>query len=317
MAKATDVNIDCTTRQSSQLLFNLKTLLLANGWTIVGTNDGTTATNASSPDRVSTVALFDVSNAWYVLADPSGLVWLYVQRRGANTAFTVKVSRVAPQANGTTTVLPTCAVAANELTVVNNATFANGAASPRGHLITYNAAENTAGIRPVYVIMTDATSTIRGGFFIEAAANGTYASSNPHPWIVGWSADNSAVTPGTTGTIAPCQWNYYYSPTSAFAGLTAVAGYRSFSSAGAGANINIGGVDGTGVDPWLSQDSGLPGVVGRNTTQTNPGMWGIMKNIRLRTVTRNYPDTLTTSGGERFVYIGSFIVPFADGVTPL
>lgn len=315
MAKVTNVNIDCTTRQSSQLLFDLKTLLLANGWTIVGTNDGTTATNASSPDRVSTVALFDVANAWYVLADPSGLVWLYVQRRAANTTFTVKVSRVAPQANGTTTVLPTCAVAANEVTIVNNAIFAVSAASPRGHLITYDAAENTAGIRPVYVMMTDGTSTIRGGFFIEAATNGTYASSNPHPWIVGWSANNNAVTPGTTGTSAQAQWNYYYSPTSAFAGLTAVSGYRSVTSAGA--NIDIGGVSGTGVDPWLSQDSGLPNAVGRGTTEANPGMWGIMKNIRLRTVTRNYPDTLTTSGGERFVYIGNFIVPFADGVTPL
>ena len=315
MAKATNVNIDCTTRQSSQLLFDLKTLLLANGWTIVGTNDGTTATNASSPDRVSTVALFDVSNAWYVLADPSGLVWLYVQRRAANTTFTIKVSRVAPQANGTTTVLPTCAVAANEVTIVNNAVFAVSAASPRGHLITYNAAENTAGIRPVYVMMTDGTSTIRGGFFIEAATNGTYASSNPHPWIVGWSANNNAVTPGTTGTSVQAQWNYYYSPASVFAGLTAVAGYTSITSAGS--PFNVGGVTGTGVDPWLSQDSGLPIIVGRGTAEANPGMWGTLKNIRLRTVTRNYPDTLTTSGGERFVYIGSFIVPFADGVTPL
>jgi len=315
MAKATNVNIDCTTRQSAQLLFDLKTLLLANGWTIVGTNDGTTATNASTPDRVSTVALFDVSNAWYVLADPSGLVWLYVQRRAANTTFTIKVSRVAPQANGTTTVLPTCAVAANESTIVNNTVFAVSAASPRGHLITYNAAENAAGIRPVYVLMTDGTSTLRGGFFIEAATNGTYASSNSYPWIVGWSANNNAVIPGTTGSSAQTLWNYYYSPAAAFAGLTSLAGYRAVSAAGS--NINVGGETGTGVDPWLSQDSGHPIAVGRATTETSPGMWGIMKNIRLRTVARSYPDTLTTSGGERFVYAGGCIIPYADGVTPL
>jgi hypothetical protein len=310
MPKATNVNIDCTTRKSSELLFEVKTLLLANGWTIVGTSDATNFTNGASPDNVSTVALFDVSNAWYVLADPAGLVWLYVQRRATNSTFTVKVSRVAPQANGTATALPTCAVAANEVTIVNNVTFATSVAAPRGHVITYDAAENTAGIRPVYVMMTQGTSTLCGGFFIEAAANGTYASSNPHPWCVGWATGNNSLASQATPNIA---WTYYYSPASVWVPLTALSEPMSWTTNA----VSIAGGTGSGVDPWLSQDSALPIALGRNTTLAQPGIWGVLKNIRWRTVARNYPDTLTTSGSDRFVYAGNAVVPYADGVTPL
>ena len=306
MAKATNVNIDCTTRQSAQLLFELKTLLLANGWTIVGTSDATNFTNGASPDNISTVALFDVSNAWYVLADPSGLVWLYVQRRAANTTFTVKVSRVAPQTNGTATALPTCATAANETTIVNNAIFATSVASPRGHIITYDAAENAAGVRPVYVVMTQGTGTACGVFCIEAATNGTYASSNAYPWIVGWSANNNIFT------TSPATWTYYYSPTSVFTALTGLT-----EPITANGGTVVAGSIGSGVDPWVSQDSALPILVGRNSTQAAPGIWGVMKNVRTRVVARSYPDTLTTSGGERFIYVGNAVVPYADGVTPL
>lgn len=303
MAKVTNVNIDCSSRQSAQLLFDLKTLLLASGWTIFGTNDGTTATNASSPDRVSTVALFDVSNAWYVLADPSGLVWLYVQRRAANTTFTVKVSRVAPQTNGTTTALPTCVTAANEQTIVSNATFANSNAGARGHLITYDAAENTAGIRPVYVLMTQGTATILGGFVIEAIQNGTYASSNAYPYCVAHSANNNLFTQNAV-------WRWYYSPTSVWATASSFLEYSN------GVEI-VGGTNPAGVDPWASQDSAIPILLGRVASGAQPGIFGVMKNIRLRTVGRSYPDTLTTTGGDRFVYVGSSLVPYANGTTPL
>jgi hypothetical protein len=303
MAKATNVNIDCSTRQSAQLLFDLKTLLLANGWTIVGTSDATNFTNGASPDNVTTAALFDVSNAWYVLADPSSLLWLYVQRRASNVTFTIKVSRVAPQANGTATALPTCATAADEVTVVSNTTFASSAVAARGHLITYDAAENAAGIRPVYVVMTQSTGTACGVFCIEAAANGTYASSNAYPWIVGWSTGN------TIFDRTSASWRYYYSPTSVFSATTGFSEPNT--------TVTIAGNVGTGVDPWVSEDSAVPVLIGRNTSQTTPGIWGVMKNIRARGVARDYPNTMTTSGGERFVYVGFAVVPFADGVTPL
>lgn len=302
MAKVSNVNIDCSTRQGSQLLFDLKTLLLANGWTIVGTSDGTTATNAASPDRVNTVALFDVANAWYVLVDAASKVWLYVQRRGANTTFSIKVSRAAPQANGTATALPTCATATDETTIVNNATLFNSSGSARGHLVTYDAAENAAGIRPFYALMTDGTSTLRGSLVVEAIANSTYDPSNAHPWIVAAGAGNAGFD--FTGSL----WTYYYSPTTVW-----TTADWSFPVYGASSTSNNTAV----ASPWGSGDTAIPVMIGRGSASSPANVLGFLKNIRLASFYRNYPNTFTTSGGERYVYAVYFIVPFANGVQPL
>jgi hypothetical protein len=304
MAKVTNVNIDCTTNQSAQLLFELKAFLLANGWTLVASSDGTNFTNGAAPDRVPTVALFNLTSAYYVLADPAGLCWLYVQRGSSNLNATIKVSRVAPQANGTATVMPTTAVAANEKTILNATSFAGGGGSPKGHIITYDAAENLAGVRPVYVLMTDGLPTLRGAFCIEAAADNTYASANPYPWAAAHATGNSVFSSGT-------EWTYYYSPTSVFVATDVATAVPSSSAGG-----YIAGSSTVGPDPWNSQDSGLPIALGRNTAATQPGIWGYMKNLRARTVARGYPDTMTTAGGERYVYAGDSIVPYANGVTP-
>lgn len=297
MAKATNVNIDCSVRQGSQLLFDLKTLLLANGWTITATSDGTNFTNGPAPDNVSTVALFDVSNAYYVLGDPSGTFWLYVQRRAANTTFTVKISRVAPQANGTATVLPTTAVATNERTLINNAVLFNSSVNARGHVITYDAAENAAGVRPFYVLMTDGTATLLGCMVFEAIEDGSYDSSNAYPWVVSAGAGNVALAfAGTT-------WTYYFSPTNAF-----VSTVWSFPSIGTNLRLS----DAT--SPWSGQDFAYLIAIGRNAAPAS--LLGILKHIRFAWFYRNYPNTLTTSAGDRYVYAVNFVIPYEDGATP-
>lgn len=304
MAKVWNVNIDCTTRQASQLLFELKTLLLANGWSLVASSDATNVTNGASPDRVSTVALFDVANAYYVLVDPASLFWLYVQRGSSNVINTIKVSRVAPQTNGTATVMPTCATAANEKTILSNTTSFTSGGSPRGQIITYDAAENLAGVRPFYCYMTDGTTTLRGALCLEAAADGTYAAANSYPWAVAHATGNNVFF-SSSG-----EWTWYYSPTSVFSADTTI--FEPYSTAG----VYLGGQGGTGVNPWSSLDDCLPIPLGRGSAQTQPGLWGYMKNIKLRAVQRSYPDTVTVSG-ERWVYAGSCLVPYANGVTPL
>ena len=302
MAKVWNVNIDCSTRQGSQLLFELKTLLLANGWSITGTSDGTTATNAASPDRVSTVALFDVSNAWYVLADPSGTCWIYVQRRASNTTFTIKVSRVAPQTNGTATTLPTCATAANETTLVNDATFVGASGSARGHIVTYDAAENAAGVRPFYAMMTQGTSTLLGSFVVEAIANNTYDSANAYPWITAAASGNAGLD--YTGS----KWTYYYFPTNVF-----VTTDWSFYVYGAGLTQMYPAA----ASPWSGEDVALPVLIGKGNASAPANVLGYLKNIRYAALYRNYPNTLTTPSGERYVYAVFFVLPYANGVTPL
>lgn len=302
MAKVTNVNIDCSTRQGSQLLFELKTLLIANGWTITGTSDGTTATNGASPDRVNTVALFDVANAWYVLADPSGTCWIYVQRGSSNLIFTIKVSRVAPQTNGTATALPTCATASNETTLINNTTFVNSSGSARGHIVTYNSSENAAGVRPFYTMMTQGTSTLLGSFVVEAIANDTYDSSNAYPWVTAAGAGNAGLD--YTGS----RWTYYYSPTSVF-----VTTDWSFYVYGAGLTQMYPAA----ASPWSGEDVAMPVLIGKGSSNAPANVLGYLKNIRYTALYRNYPNTLTTPGGERYVHAVFFVVPYANGVSPL
>lgn len=302
MAKVWNVNIDCSTRQGSQLLFELKTLLLANGWSITGTSDGTTATNGASPDRVSTVALFDVSNAWYVLADPSGTCWIYVQRGASNTTFTIKVSRVAPQTNGTATALPTCATAANETTLVNNTTFVNSSGSARGHIVTYNSAENAVGVRPFYAMMTQGTATLLGSFVVEAIANNTYDTANAYPWVTAAGAGNAGLD--YTGS----RWTYYYTPTNAF--ITADWSFPVYGASNTSNNT-------AAASPWSGEDTAIPVMIGRGSVSPPANVLGFLKNIRLASFYRNYPNTLTTVAGERYVYAVYFAVPFGNGVSPL
>lgn len=301
MAKVTNVNIDCSSRQGSQLLFELKTLLLANGWTITGTSDGTTATNGASPDRVNTVALFDVSNAWYVLADPSGTCWIYVQRRAANTTFTIKVSRVAPQGNGTTTALPTCATATNETTLINNAVLFNSSASARGHIVTYDAAENAAGVRPFYAWISDGTATLRGSWIVEAITNGTYDSSNLYPWVTAAGAGNAGID--FTGS----RWTYYYTPTNVWVNTNwsyYVYGYPIISN-----NTEA-------VSPWSGYDSAIPCLIGKGVSTSPVNVLGILKNIYVPSWYRSYPNTFTTPAGERWVYALYTLIPYANGTVP-
>lgn len=302
MAKATNVNIDCSTRQGSQLLFELKTLLIANGWTITGTSDGTTATNGASPDRVNTVALFDVANAWYVLADPSGTCWIYVQRGSSNLIFTIKVSRVAPQTNGTATALPTCATASNETTLINNATFVNSSVIARGHIVTYNSSENAAGVRPFYAVMTQGGPTLLGSFVVEAIANDTYDSANAYPWVTAAGAGNAGLD------YVGSRWTYYYSPTNVF--VTTDWSFPVYSASNTSNNT-------AAVSPWSGQDTAVPVLIGKGSASSPANVLGFLKNIRLASFYRNYPNTLTTITGERYIYAVYFVVPFANGAAPL
>lgn len=305
MAKVTNVNIDCksggSTRQGAQLLFDLKVLLLANGWTITGTSDGTNFTNGSTPDNIPTVALFDQTSAWYVLEDPSGTCWIYVRRQTTNVTFEIKVSRVAPQANGNATALPSCASVSNERTLLFGTLF-NSSATARGHIITYDAAENAAGVRPFYVLMTDGTATLRGSFVVEAIADGSYDASNLYPWVASAGAGNAGLD------YINNPWSYYYSPTNVF--LTTDWSYPVYS---AGNVSNSTGV----ASPWGSGDTAVPVLIGKGSSLPPANVLGMFKNIHLASFYRNYPNTFTTVAGERYVHAVYFIIPYENGTTPL
>lgn len=290
MAKVTNVNIDLSVNGGAQAFFDLKTLLVGScGYTLAASGDGgTNFTNGAVPDRVSTFAAFNVANAYYVLADPSGKLWLGIQRGANANTFAIRVYAAAPTATAGNA-LPNAANTANQW---DASTGLSTSGANRGHLISYNSAENTAGIRPIYVLFTASSPTITSALIIEAAADGTY-STNAWPWVA--TANQAGLNPSSN-----IQWRYYYSPSTLFAPLTAPSGFNN-----------------SGVDAFTSQDGGLPVSMGRAFNAVQPGFFGFFKNIRWRTAQRGYPDTMTTVGGDRFVYINDMVVPYADGVNPV
>lgn len=309
MAKQTNVNIDCTTYYASQAFFSLKELLKAHGWTVVNSGTGSAGSYFSTSDGITTAALMDGSRAWYVIRDPASKFWLCVQRTTSNNVFRVKIA-VSAFSGGAPDreVVPS---STTETTLIGSGTdgsptganpFTGGAMAPRAHIITYDNDQNAGGIRSFYLLMTQGTSTLLGGFCFEALANGSYPTSMTEPFAVGWSTGNTFLTLSSG-------WTWWYKPGTVWASSTPLA--QPYNNA-----AYIAGSQVPGVDPWNSDDLGIPTCLGRASTQSQPGFVGFLANIRLRGVARSYPDT-ATAAGVTSVYAGDCLVPYADGVTPL
>jgi hypothetical protein len=310
MAKQVDVNVDCTTYYASQAFYNMKVLLdTLCGWTVVDSGSGTAGAYGSGTDLISSVGVMDTARAWYVIRDANSKIWLSVQRTTSNNTFRIKLHITNP--TGGTPDKEIVPSSTDEKVLLGGGSdaaptgaspFTGAAGAPRAHIISYDANQNAAGIRPVYLLFTQGTSTLLGAFCIEAFADGTYSASNAHPWAAGISTGNDLFS------VSADKWVWYYSPTSAWAAVSRIAQPYT--------DRYLAGSVGMGVDPWDSKDQGVPSFLGRGSAQSTPGLAGFLANIRLRGVIRTYPDT-TTASGVTSVYAGDALVPYADGTTPL
>lgn len=59
-----------STNSAAEIIFNLKTVMKANGWTVMSSSDG--SAYSSSSDLITTIAKMETANAWFRIRQPSG-----------------------------------------------------------------------------------------------------------------------------------------------------------------------------------------------------------------------------------------------------
>ena len=282
---------------------------VSGGWTVVDSGGGTPSSYGSGTDVITDVGKMNTARAWYVIRDAASKIWLSVQRTTDSNTLRIKLHITNPTGGApdketvpSSTDEKVLLGGGSDGTPTGASPFTGGAMAPRAHIISYDTGANAAGIRSVYLLMTQSTSTLLGAFCIEAFADGTYAAGNASPWAAGISTGNDLFL------MSADKWFWYYSPTAVWTVASRIA--QPYTT------TYLAGSVGMGVDPWDSKDQGIPSFLGRGSAQSTPGLAGFLANIRLRGVTRTYPDT-TTVGGVTSVYAGDALVPYADGTTPL
>lgn len=303
MAKVTNVNINTINpaTSSSEIgygIYSLMTLLLANGWTFVSRGSGSGVRNDVSP--LTQLEWNAAPNTWQIVR--RGSVY-FTMRRVSAISLDVRFAVTAPQPTGTGTSPDPQATATNEVAF----TSIGITLTSRAHVITFDSDDNAAGIRSFYLLFTDGTPNMRGTVVFEAMADGTYASANPHPYVV------AASSLGTPLRNDGGSWAFWHSPTSVWStgnnlGVPALttAGNYIFGA-------NTGGV---GVDPWTSKDPNFPAIFGRPAGPAAPGLIGMSKHLKLAGVNRGYLNTVDTAT-DAYAYFNCCLIPYANNTAPI
>ena len=287
-------------------MFELKTLLKAQGWTVPSSGDGTTYFSAS--DGITTGAAgaggLNNLNAWFRIQDPAGIVEFVFQRCSSSTLWRIKWSRTSKFIIGSPSATRVPAAADEDIP------WSGGTdASPTGSTLwttdgTYRwncAADNAApygwwsgaflnggGIAQtalVYDPVTPSDATDSYKYVLYVASTPTGAST--------FSFTGMGGEAGTTAT----QIIYGHVPS---VGVGAAAAYQAASLNSTSGQVvpnNLGG------NPISGKDEIFPICLVRRSAQITPGFKGISTLMKWHGTNRANGDTLTISTArDRIVY---------------
>jgi len=106
-----DINNPATANGGSEVMFNLKELLKAAGWSVLSSSDGTTYNSSGDQITVPGSGAGGMANAsaWYRITDPAAKREMVVQRGASNQSWEVWVSSLDKFIGGTpdATTIPT------------------------------------------------------------------------------------------------------------------------------------------------------------------------------------------------------------------
>lgn len=311
-------------------MFNLKTALKAQGWTVPRSSDGTTYN--STGDQITTGASgaggMANNSAWFVIQAPAGGRQLCIQRATANTTWWVRYSFSAGFTGGSpaATVAPTATDQQNlaGTSVTGIAIFPTDntyrtqtivdSASPYGWLqFTYA----VGGGIITSIFMMDPITSI---------------SSDADPYVFICNASAGLPTmPGNNGNV---QQSAFSRPDSTIPASGILGGYLKKGLAGEGfvslsimyyyAFINGSTVTNyipftLGTDPNNGKDDIFPALYGRSSNSTVPiGYKGMSTLLQWTAVSRTTGDLLSISTtGDRFVMQGCLVCPWNNTVPTL
>jgi hypothetical protein len=303
-------------------MYELKTLLKAQGWTVPSSSDGTTY-NASSDVITSGAAGasgLNNTNAWFIVRDPAGTMELCFQRVNATTVWRIKWSRSAKFSGGTpgATRVPS---ATDEYLVWGAGTDA----SPSGSLLFttdgtyrwYGGADSSAPYGFWFAGWLSSVGTATTAIVLDPLTPSDATDSSKHIFYLsttgGGGAPFNSTTSGMTseGQAVGTQMVCGYTP-NASAGSAIATTYQAASLYTGGSQavpLTLGGNPISGADEvfsihWM-----------RRSAMTNPGYKGAGTLMKWCGTTRATGDTLTVSTSRDRIVVNHTHMPW-DGTVP-
>jgi len=302
-------------------VYKLKTTLVAAGWTVEGSSDGATFSNAAVDKWTSAGALG--SGSWVRLRMPTANAVtreILIQRNASsNTSWRIGYSYAGLFTgilNGaiSATVAPTATDAVSLLGggfVSGGATYATFL--PADSTYNWSCRADDAAPYGFYGVCLDTVSGT--GIIMDPLVAGSYTTGDNDPYVFAVNGSTALLSVSTVGQEAgtlgtnPFSWYKKGLGGEGFVGT----GLWSWNNSNSNALTTNGGVD-----PTDGGDVLLPCWWGRATVNAAPnGPKGSSTLLRWRTVTRNNKDTVSIATGtsREWVYVGQCALPW-DGSVP-
>lgn len=309
MAKFTHVNIDTTTNGATEIVFSLLTQMLAAGWTVQSSSDGTTYKSTPGSQVVSAAAGaggLNNTNAWFRIQDP-GARREFVLYRGINPhTWTFVYSPLARFTGGSpgATTRPT---ASDEQIIYSAVTLSSSTlGAVYGHVVVQSTPEG--GVYGFWVWATVVGTGVFGQqspLFCEPLTVGSYPSADVDPVVLWTTSSTSTITT----TVGAWRWMYKLGLVGeAWTGIVPVV------TPARGAAPLVAAI---GTNPYDGDDNHLPvGFARLSSDSTQVGWKGWAKYLRAKGTNRSYPDTINLAT-DAYVHVGEFLLPWEDGTTPL
>lgn len=305
MAKLTSVNVPTTTNGGCVAIFTLVSQLVAGGWTVQSSSDGTTYKSTPGSQIVSAgsgAGGFNNTNAWVRVQDPAGRREFIFQRKGSNQAWTISYSALSKFIGGSpdATTPPTAADGQDIYT--NSTLYGASPGTYLSHIIVQTTPMN--GVYGFWTFNTTVTTGVYVGVLIccEPLQTGSYDSSDPDPCIFTTSSSNPFSSSQAT-------WKYWYKyGTSSAVFVQATTALLPY--------LNSNMVGDITAFPYETKDVLLPIGIARDVSAGSTVGWkGWAGYLRFKGPARAYPDTCNLST-DAYVYLVDYAIPWENGTTP-
>lgn len=300
-------------------MYEFKTLLKAQGWTVPRSSDGTTY-NAAADIIVSGAAGaggLANANAWFILRDPAGVAEISVQRM-TNTVWRIKWSRSARFTGGSPGATQTPS-AADEYIVFGAGTDAapsgGSILSTDGLYRWYGAADSAAPYGWWFGAWLSAAGTPATAFVYDPVVPANNTDSNQYIFYLSGAAGGGQVFTATTSNGLQSESP---SPT-----INMTAGYVPNAGSGAAtifqaATLNTATIVVPallGGNPISGLDEVFPMYWMRRGALATPGLKGYSTLMKWHGTTRSTGDTLSITTSRDRIVIKDVNLPW-DGTTP-
>lgn len=339
MAKQARVNLLPAT--GAEAMFELLEFLRDDmGFTISISGDGIAAFDSSGTSVITSAGTgangMNNADAHFTARDPNGEYEWCFQRNATSRDWEVVVSALDGFTGGNATTRPS----ATDEQQIWNANLFEVDGTYRWHIVGNDVPIGaTVEVFPWRAFSTTSGTALPRTFVLhEPMKPGSYpelvgtraAPTNGEPdpsiYLASWFTGSVAIfqvdSPGwgSASTSSPWAWfcmNGTNGQTEAFARMQGAAHNANQSNADQFAPADTAGLAGFGPDPRDGSDQVVDFMIGRVARlATQVGGKGISSTLLLKTVDRDYPDSMDIAG-ERYVYAGHFLLEFANGVTPL